>query len=30
MPYFYDDGTEFDPKQLPGLGLCLQCQKNNI
>jgi hypothetical protein len=30
MPYYYDDGTEFDPKQLPMPELCLKCQKYTI
>lgn len=30
MPYYDDDGTEFDPKELPMPKLCLKCHKNNI
>jgi hypothetical protein len=30
MPYFNDDGTEFDPQQLAKPELCLKCRKNNI
>lgn len=30
MPYFYDDGTEFDPKLIPKPEMCLKCRSNFI
>jgi hypothetical protein len=30
MTYYYDDGTEFDPEQIPKPELCLKCRKNSI
>jgi hypothetical protein len=29
MPYYHDDGTEFDPKDLSKPELCLKCRQNN-
>jgi hypothetical protein len=28
MPYYHDDGTEFDPKDLSKPELCLKCRQN--
>ena len=30
MPYYDDDGTDFDPKKLPMPELCLKCSKKDI
>jgi hypothetical protein len=30
LPYYYDDGAEFDPEQIPKPELCLKCCSNDI
>ena len=29
MPYYYDDGTEFNPDLFPKPQLCLSCKNND-
>jgi len=29
MPYFYDDGTEFNPDLIPKFSRCVTCKKND-
>ena len=29
MPYFHDDGTEFNPDLIPTPDLCISCRKND-
>ena len=29
MPYFHDDGTEFNPNLIPKPSLCATCKKND-
>ena len=29
MPYFNDDGTEFNPDLIPKSSLCVMCKKND-
>lgn len=29
MPYFHDDGTEFNPDFIPKCGRCVTCKKND-
>ncbi len=30
MPYFHDDGTEFNPDLIQKFSLCVMCRKNDI